>query len=75
MKKGGGAICGGIGYKQVKGTAMTVDYANIFLDKFEKEIPDEYEKSTNVKSLSWMRYMEDIFFIWHHDETPLKKIY
>ena len=64
-------------YKQIKGTAMgtpmAVNYANIFLDKFENDMLDEYERSTNVRPLFWMRYIDDIFFIWYHDEISLKQ--
>ena len=62
-------------YKQIKGTAMgtpmAVNYANIFLDKFENDMLDEYEKSTNKRPMVWMRYIDDIFFIWNDDEKSL----
>ena len=63
-------------YKQIKGTVMgtpmSVNYANLFLDKFENQMLDEYEKATNIRSMIWMRYIDDIFFIWHRDEKSLK---
>ena len=52
-------------YKQIKGTAMgtpmAVYYANIFLDKFETEMLNEYEAKTNRRPLVWMRYIDDMF--------------
>ena len=44
---------------------MAQNYANLFFDKFENEMLDENEKET-------MRYIDEIFFIWHHDEKSLK---
>ena len=62
-------------YKQIKGTAMgtpmAVNYANIFLDKLETEMLKEYESKTNLKPFVWMRYIDDIFLIWTHDEQSL----
>ena len=55
-----------IDYKQIKGTAMgtpmAVNYANLFLNKFETELLMEFEKEFGVKPLVWMRYIDDIFF-------------
>ena len=52
-------------YKQIKGTAMgtpmAVNYANLFLDKFETEMLSEFEKEFGMKPLVWMRYIDDIF--------------
>ena len=63
-------------YQQIKGTAMgtpmAVNYANLFLNKFETQMLNAYERKTNLRPLIWMRYIDDIFFIWHHDETSLQ---
>ena len=32
---------------------------------------NEYEKATGLKPLIWMRYIDDIFFTWQHDEVSL----
>ena len=62
-------------YKQIKGTAMgtpmAVNYANLFLDKLETEMLREYEKKTKLRPLIWMRYIDDIFFIWTNGEDTL----
>ena len=64
-------------YQQIKGTAMgtpmAVNYANLFLEKFETEMLNEYERKTNLRPYTWMRYIDDIFFIWHHDEKSLQE--
>ena len=63
-------------YRQTKGTAMgtpmAVNYANIFLDQFERDILNEYQVKTGLRPLIWMRYIDDIFLIWSHDKTSLK---
>ena len=63
-------------YKQIKGTAMdtsmAVNYANIFLDQFERDMLNEYQQKRNLRPLFWMRYIDDISFIWNHDESSLK---
>ena len=63
-------------YKQIKGTAMgtpmAVNYANIFLEKLETKMMDDYEKKTKLRPFIWIRYIDDIFFIWNHGEDSLK---
>ena len=62
-------------YQQIMGTAMGTpmapNYANIFLDRFESHMLDEYEVATGLKPLVWMRFIDDIFFIWQHDKVSL----
>ena len=64
-------------YQQIKGTAMgtpmAVNYANIFLDKLETEMLNEFERKTNLRPYMWIRYIDDIFMIWQHDEESLNK--
>ena len=55
------------------GTPMAVNYANIFLDKFEREMLDDYEKTTGKRPFLWLRYIDDIFFVWNHDESSLNE--
>ena len=54
------------------GTPMAVNYANIFLEKLESKMLDDYEKKTNLRPLIWIRYIDDIFFIWNNGEDSLK---
>ena len=64
-------------YKQIKGTAMgtpmAVNYANLFLDKFETEMLNDFEKQHKLRPLIWLRYVDDVFLIWQHSEESLKK--
>lgn len=57
-------------FVQVQGTAMGCvfgpSYANIFLNEWEDAI---YEYS--IKPICWLRYIDDIFFVWNSDEMAL----
>ena len=60
-------------YQQVLGTAIGTKfappYACIFMDRLENEFLD----TQILKTLVWLRYIDDIFFIWMHSEEELKK--
>ena len=60
-------------YHQIKGTAMAPNYANLFLNKLEINIVHEFYLKTGLKPLVWMRYIDDIFFIWTHDDKNLQE--
>lgn len=57
-------------FKQIKGTAMGTpmapSYANLFMTKIEKEMLSVYEMETGLRPISWMRFLDDIFFLWPH---------
>ena len=63
-------------FHQIKGTAMgtpmACNYANVFMGKFEQLMLRDYEISFNRKPSVWLRYIDDVFFIWNGDETSLK---
>ena len=57
--------------QQISGTAIgtkfAAPYACIFMDKFETD-----ELTTqNLKPWVWLRYTDDIFFVWTHGEEKL----
>ena len=58
-------------YLQLKGTAMGTrmapQYANIFMSDLEQKF---LEKS-QYKPISYLRYIDDIFFLWTHGEDKL----
>ena len=60
-------------YQQVSGTAIGTKfappYACIFMDRLE----NEFLNTQILKPLMWLRYIDDIFFIWAHSEEELKK--
>ena len=51
------------------GTKFAPPYACIFMDRLENEFLD----TQILKPLVWLRYIDDIFFIWTHSEEELKK--
>ena len=58
-------------YQQISGTAIGTKfappYACIFMDKVEREIIDAQE----LKPWLWLRYIDDVFFIWTHGAESL----
>ena len=51
---------------------MAVNFANIFRFKFEEEILDEFQFIHSIRPALWLRFIDDIFFIWHNDEISLQ---
>ena len=45
-------------------TKFRPPYVNLFMDKFEAS----FLETQQLKSLLWLRYIDDIFFIWRHGE-------
>ena len=64
-------------YHQIKGTAMgtpmAVNFANLFMANFETKLLSEFEKQTGEKPLLWLRYIDDIFFVWQGSTESLNK--
>lgn len=63
-------------YLQVKGTAMGTpvapSYANIFMSQVETNMLSKYKLLTGKSPLSWLRFLDDIFFIWPYSENDLQ---
>ena len=63
-------------FQQVKGTAMgtpmAVSFANIFMTKFECSMLDNYEREHQRRPHLWLRFIDDVFFVWSGDESSLK---
>ena len=55
-------------FRQIKGCAMgtnmAVNYANLFMSKFEKEMLQMYEEKYKRRPELWLRFIDDVFFIW-----------
>ena len=60
-------------YKQIRGTAIGTKfappYAVFFMAALEEKILNKVKKKPNV----WLRYIDDIFFIWEHTLSEKKK--
>ena len=50
------------------GTRMAPSYANIFMDKLERQFIEQAE----MKPHTWWRYIDDIFIIWTEGENSLR---
>ena len=51
------------------GTKFAPPYSCIFMDKTDTDFP----KTQELQPFVWLRYIDDIFFIWTHGEAELKK--
>ena len=64
-------------FHQIKGTAMgtamAVNYANIFMANFESNLLRAYTEKTGKQPALWLRFIDDIFFVWQGDEGSLKE--
>ena len=50
------------------GTRMAPSYANIFMDRLERQLISQAE----IKPHTWWRFIDDIFIIWTEGEDSLK---
>ena len=59
--------------QQISGTAIGTKfappYACIYMDKTETD----FLKTQELQPFVWLRYIDDVFFIWTHGEAELKK--
>ena len=54
------------------GTPMAVNCANLFMSKFESDMLNDHEAQCSRRSACWVRFIDDVFFIWTGDEGSLK---
>ena len=63
-------------FHQINGTAMgtpiAVNFANLFMSKFESDMLNDYEAQYGCRPAYWARFIDDVFFIWTGDEESLK---
>ena len=55
------------------GTPMAANYANLFMNIFETSLLNDFNKKTDMKPFIWLRFIDDIFFIWTDGEYSLKE--
>ena len=46
------------------GTPMAVNYANLFMASLETAMLDAYEKDHGIRPKLWLRYIDEIFFVF-----------
>ena len=55
------------------GTPMAVNFANLFMSQFEELLLSLYNEQFFELPSLWLRYIDDIFFVWEGDEQSLKR--
>ena len=62
-------------FHQIKGiamgTLMAVNFANLFMSKFESKLLEDYAALYGKNPVSWVRFIDDIFFVWKDDLKSL----
>ena len=57
--------------KQISGTANGTKFAPPYACIFINEMETSFLKTQQLQPFIWLRYIDDIFFIWTHDEEQL----
>lgn len=52
-------------------TPMAPNFANLFMDQLENNIINEFYEKHHMRPLVWIRYIDDIFFIWTGSKESL----
>ena len=60
-------------YQQVSGTAIGTKFAPPYVCIFMDRLENSFLETQSLKPLVWLRYIDDIFFIWTHSEKELKE--
>ena len=55
------------------GTPMAVNFANLFMGEFEKNLLAEYELTYQQLPYLFLRFIDDVFIIWTGSESDLKR--
>ena len=62
-------------FHQIKGTAMgtpmAVNFANLFMSKFETNMLNDFYKKYGIRPKLYLRYIDDVFFVWVGDKASL----
>ena len=63
-------------FHQISGTAMdtpmAVNFANLFMSQFKELLLSLYNEQFFKLPSLWLRYIDDVFFVWEGDEQSLK---
>ena len=59
-------------YRQKLGTAMGTKFAPAYANLFMTRLEERLLEASPDKPLIWMRFIDDVFFIWMHGEEKLK---
>ena len=59
-------------FQQISGTAIGTKFAPPYACIYMEEVETEFLKTQRLKPLIWLRFIDDIFFIWTYGEENLK---
>ena len=60
-------------YQQKSGTAIGTKFASPYACIYMDEVEQKFLETQSKKPLIWLRYIDDIFFIWTHGEQKLNR--
>ena len=60
-------------YQQKSGTAIGTKFASPYACIYMDEVEQKFLETQSKKPLIWLRYIDDIFFIWTHGEQELER--
>ena len=59
--------------KQISGTTIGSKFAPLYACIYMEETGTDFLKTQELQPFSWLRYIDNTFFIWAHREAELKK--
>ena len=59
--------------QQISGTAIGTRFAPPYTCIYMNKTETDFLKTQDLQPIIWMRYIDDIFFIWTHGAAELKK--
>ena len=59
-------------YRQILGTAIGTKFAPAYANLFMTRLEERLLNASDLKPLIWMRFIDDVFFIWMHGKEKLK---
>ena len=54
--------------QQISGTAIGTKFAPPYACIFRDEVETSFLETQEMKPLVWLRYIDDVFFIWTHGQ-------
>ena len=59
-------------YQQKSGTTIGTKFASPYTCIYMDEVEQTFLETQSIKTLIWLRYIDNIFFIWTHGEQELE---
>ena len=62
-------------YQRKSGTAIGTKFARRYACIYMDEVEQKFLETQSKNLLIWLRYIDDIFFIWTHSEQELERFF